>query len=149
MQPRISLITLGVSDLERATTFYRDVVGWELADSTPMISFFDLGGVVFSLYPHTEMVKEWATETDASLAQIPDYRGFALAHNVASEEEVDEIFARLKERGAEILMPPRKVFWGGYSGYFADLDGHLWEVAHNPFFPLDESGRVTLPDETS
>lgn len=140
MQPRISQITVGVKNLAAATKFYEDVVGWEVADSSPGISFFDLGGLIFSLYPHTEMVKEWGAEG----AEISDYRGFTLAHNVASEKEVDAVFARLKANGATILVEPRKVFWGGYSGYFSDLDGNQWEVAYNPFWTVQSDGRVLM-----
>jgi catechol 2,3-dioxygenase-like lactoylglutathione lyase family enzyme len=140
MEPRVSLITLGVSDLQKAVRFYQEVVGWKAAESPPGIAFFDLGGIVFSLYPHSEMVKEW----DQVLNHIPDYRGFALAHNVGSSEEVDEIFASLRETGATIVKTPQKAFWGGYSGYFADLDGNKWEVAYNPFWTVGADGRISM-----
>ena len=141
MQQRLSLITLGVADLRRAAAFYEDVLGWKPAPSPPGTVFFDLNGVVFALFPHEELAKDMgATGTGCG-----DYRGFALAHNASSVEQVDAIFAELRRKGATILKKPQKVFWGGYSGYFADPDGHLWEVAHNPFFPLDGDGRVVLP----
>ena len=117
------MVTLGVADLERATKFYEEVVGWRATPSPPEIAFFDLGGLVFSLFPHSEMAKEIAGQVDDSRGRV--YQGFTLAHNLRSKEEVDQIFTRLRENGATILKMPEEVFWGGYSGYFADLDGHL------------------------
>lgn len=142
MEPRLSMITLGVADLERAVAFYESVVGWKAAPGPPGIAFFDLGGVVFSLYPHAEMAKE--TSVEPHIARDNAYQGFALAHNVESSEEVDAIFSRLAANGAKILKAPERVFWGGYSGYFADLDGHLWEIAHNPHWSLTDDGRVSM-----
>lgn len=139
MEPRISLITLGVSDLERAKAFYENVVGWKAADGPPGIVFFDLGGVIFSLYPFDDLAKDHGGQ-----ASVGPPGGFALAHNARSREEVDEIFARLRESGAEIVKEPEEVFWGGYSGYFADPDGHKWEVAHNPFWTILEDGRIDI-----
>ena len=142
MEPRLSMITLGVADLERAVEFYERVVGWKAAPGPPGIAFFDLAGVVFSLYPHAEMVKE--TGVEPHFTRDNGYQGFALAHNVESNQEVDEIFARLAANGARIPKAPEHVFWGGYSGYFADLDGHLWEIAHNPHWSLTDDGRVSM-----
>ncbi|MGI9474783.1 MAG: VOC family protein [Rubripirellula sp.] len=140
MEPRISMVTLGVADLQKSIDFYEQVVGWQAMEKLPTIAFFDLRGLAFSLYPHSEMVKEW----NATLDDIPTYRGFALAHNVASAEQVDAIFARLESKGCDIVKPPEKVFWGGYSGYFADPDGNKWEVAHNPFWVMREDGRIVM-----
>lgn len=142
MEQRLSMVTLGVADLARARAFYEQVVGWRAADGPPGIAFFDLGGIVFSLYPHGELAKDMTAESGDPAASV--YRGFALAHNVASKEEVDAIFARLKERGATILKDPEQVFWGGYSGYFADPDGHAWEVAYNPHWTVTEDGGVIM-----
>jgi catechol 2,3-dioxygenase-like lactoylglutathione lyase family enzyme len=142
MEQRLSMITLGVADLGRAVDFYERVVGWTAAESPPGIAFFDLGGLVFSLYPHADMARELGSEP-----YIPGdaaYQGFALAHNVASEEEVDAIFSRLKDKGAKISKEPEHVFWGGYSGYFSDSDGHLWEVAYNPHWAITADGRVSM-----
>ena len=144
MEPRISLITLGVSDLARAVAFYERVLGWSVAQHPPGVAFFDLGGVVLALFPHADLAQ------DMRLAQpvlSGGYEGFALAHNLRSEQEVDALFARLRQHGATIVKAPRKTDWGGYSGYFADPDGHLWEVAHNPYFKLDADGRVVLDME--
>ena len=145
MEQRVSMIALGVADLARAKAFYEGVVGWQAAEGPPGIVFFDLGGVVLSLYPRSEFAKEM-TPAPAGAGPVRSgvYEGFALAHNARSEAEVDAIFARLKDRGATILKPPARVFWGGYSGYFADLDGHAWEVAYNPFWTIGTDGRVAM-----
>ena len=102
--------------------------------------FFDLSGVVFALWPHDELAKDMGLTPD----RVPAYRGYSLAHNVRSEAEVHEIFARLKNHGATILKQPQKAFWGGYSGYFSDPDGHTWEIAYNLFWTIEEDGRVSM-----
>ena len=142
MEQRLSMITLGVKDLERAKAFYENVVGWKAAPGPPEIAFFDLGGMVLSLYPHHALAKDMNAVADDG----GDYssRGFALAHNARSKEEVDVIFSRLKEKGATIVKEPEEVFWGGYSGYFSDPDGHSWEVAYNPHWTIREDGRVSM-----
>ena len=140
MEQRVSLITLGVSDLSRAIAFYEDVLGWTRAESPPEIAFFDLNGVVFSLYPHDALAKDGIGEA----SPLGPYRGFALAHNMRSKEEVDALFAVLADKGANIVKPPEEAFWGGYSGYFADPDGHLWEVAYNPFWIIDANGKILM-----
>ncbi len=145
MQQRLSMITLGVSDLARARAFYEQVVGWRAVESPPEIAFFDLGGLVLGLYSHGDLAKDMAAGPPTSAEPgAGGYQGFALAHNVASEAEVDAIFARLEAQGATILKRPEKVFWGGYSGYFADPDGHAWEVAYNPYWAIAEDGRVVM-----
>ena len=143
MEQRISLITLGVTDLKRAVEFYERVVGWKAAPSPPGVAFFDLNGVVFSLFPHGELAKDM----NARAGKSGGYQGFALAHNVQSEEEVNSIFARLKKNGAKIVKDPIKVFWGGYSGYFCDPDEHMWEIAYNPFWTIREDGRISMSKE--
>ena len=140
MEPRLSLVTLGVSDLDRACDFYLRVLGWEPAHRLPSIAFFDLGGLAFALYPHADL----AADMKAQATPLADYHGFTLAHNLRSEAEVDATFVRLREAGATIVKPPEKVFWGGYSGYFADADGHRWEVAYNPHWTVREDGRITM-----
>ena len=142
MEQRISLVTLGVADIERSVKFYTEALGWKAAPSPPEIRFFDMGGIVFSIYRHEDLAKDrnaGANETGSS------YKGFALAHNARSEAEVDSLFAQLKAAGVTIAKPPERAFWGGYSGYFTDPDGHSWEVAYNPFWPIDAQGRVSLP----
>lgn len=140
MEQRISLVTLGVADLQRATAFYENVVGWKAEASPPGVTFFNLGGFIFALWPHGDLAEDMGG-TDAT---VSTYRGFALAYNARSLEEVDDIFARLKQHSATILKPPQKTSWGGYSGYFADPDGHAWEIAHNPFWTIASDGRISM-----
>lgn len=137
MEPRISLVTLGVADLERSVRFYEDVVGWTAAQKLPEVAFFDLNGVVLSLFPHAEL----AEDMGSAAAEASSYGGFALAHNARSREEVDAIFSTLRKGGATIVKEPEDVFWGGYSGYFADPDGHRWEVAFNRTGPCARTER--------
>lgn len=139
MEQRISLITVGVADLAKATEFYEKKVGWIKSPSPPEIAFFDLNGVVFSLYTHVDL----ARETDDAALDSGHYQGFALAYNVGSKEEVDAILSELKEKGVKIEKEAIEQPWGGYSGYFSDLDGHKWEVAYNPFWVLSDDGNVS------
>lgn len=129
MKPRINIITLGVRDLAAATRFYEQGLGFPKMDSPPGVSFFTLGGSWLSLFPRAELAKDAQVAEEGS-----GFEGFALAHNVASESEVDQAIAEALAAGATLAKAGQKVFWGGYAGYFKDLDGHLWEVAHNPFF---------------
>ncbi len=136
MKPRLSLVTLGVADLSRALRFYRDGLGWPTtAADGDGVAFFNLGGVVLSLYPREKLAEDVMVAPSGS-----GFAGITLAHNVASEAEVDEVLRTVAALGATIVKPAQKVFWGGYSGYFADPDGHLWEVAHNPFWKVDADG---------
>ena len=137
MKPRISMITLGVSDLEKSIKFYKEGIGFPRKESPPEIAFFKLNGSWLSLY-NRESLAEDATVLPAGSG----FNGFTLSHNVASESEVDHIIEQAVSVGAILVKPPQKVFWGGYSGYFNDPDGYLWEVAHNPHFwvgPEDEN----------
>jgi catechol 2,3-dioxygenase-like lactoylglutathione lyase family enzyme len=136
----MSLITLGVADLPRAVAFYEDALGWKPEPGPPGVVFFDLNGVVFALWPHDDLAKDMGVAADS----VPAYRGYALAHNVRSEAEVDAIFTQLETKGARIVKQPQKTFWGGYSGYFSDPDGHTWEIAHNPFWTIRKDGRVSM-----
>ena len=136
MRPRISMITLGVRDIETAATFYQDGLGFPRMESPPEVAFFTLNGTWLGLYGREALAEDAAVSPEGS-----GFEGFALAHNVHSEAEVDAVIAQAAAAGATVVKPPQKVFWGGYSGYFKDPDGHLWEVAHNPFFwvgPKDE-----------
>ncbi len=142
MEQRLSMITLGVADLKRAKAFYENVVGWKAAPGPPEIAFFDLGGLVFSLYPQADLAKDRNARFDDSDGH--GNQSFALAHNARSKAAVDSIFARLKDKGATIVKEPEEVFWGGYSGYFSDPDGHCWEVAYNPHWTIGEDGRVSM-----
>ncbi len=142
MQPRIHLITLGVSDLERAVRFYRDGLGFPLSSASVAgeVAFFRTGGVVLALWSRTSLAK------DANLApESSGFPGFALAHNVRSKEEVDAVLAQAEAAGGRILKAANDTDWGGYSGYFADPDGFLWEVAWNPGFPFNDDGSLQLP----
>lgn len=130
MQPRLSLVTLGVADLARATRFYEQVLELPRLPSPPSIAFFELGRTWLSLYSR-ELLAEDATVPPEGAG----FRGFTLAHNVGSQEEVDRLLRQIEERGGQIVKPARRAEWGGYAGYFADPDGFLWEVAWNPHFP--------------
>jgi len=133
MDPRISMVTLGVADLERSTEFYRDGLGLPERESEGDISFFETASTWLALYPREELADDATVPAEGS-----GFRGFTLAHNVDSEARVDAVLDEAEAAGAEIVKPGQEVFWGGYSGYFADPDGFLWEVAWNPGFPLDD-----------
>jgi catechol 2,3-dioxygenase-like lactoylglutathione lyase family enzyme len=132
MEPRISIITLGVGDLQRAIRFYRDGLGLPADTSYPNVAFFRLRGTWLSLYPRDELAKDAQVPAEGS-----GFHGFALAHNVASRALVDETLAQAVSAGAKLLKPAQDAFWGGYSGYFADPDGFAWEVAWNPHFTIE------------
>jgi catechol 2,3-dioxygenase-like lactoylglutathione lyase family enzyme len=140
VQPRLNFVTLGVADVARARAFYEKLGFRASSASNPSVTFFDAGGVVLALFGRGALAE------DAKVADsAPGFSGVAIAHNVASEAEVDAALREAVAAGAMLLKPGQKAFWGGYSGYFADPDGHVWEVAFNPFFPLDAAGRVQLP----
>ncbi|MDH3771619.1 MAG: VOC family protein [Nitrospirota bacterium] len=140
MEQRLSLITLGVEDLRRSRSFYEQGLGWRPSPaSNREIVVFQLGGIALALYPRTDLAR------DANLTLGEGFGGMALAHNVRNKGEVDKVLAKAKSASAKILRPAGDTFWGGYSGCFADLDGHPWEVAWNPHWPLDEDGAIQLP----
>jgi uncharacterized protein len=141
LDPRISLITLGVEDVARATAFY-ERLGWKKSSaSQDAVTFIKLKGTVLGLFSRQSLAE------DAHVENTPKgFSGVTLAHNVTSERGVDAVYKFALSCGATPIKAPEKVFWGGYSGYFADPDGHLWEVAYNPFFPLDKEGHVVLDD---
>lgn len=131
------MITLGVRDLAAAIEFYQQGLGLPRRESPPEVAFFTLNGTWLGLYGRDALAEDATVSPEGE-----GFAGFSLAHNVSSEQEVDEVIAQAVQAGASLVKKPQKVFWGGYSGYFKDLDGHLWEVAHNPFFwvgPADES----------
>jgi catechol 2,3-dioxygenase-like lactoylglutathione lyase family enzyme len=139
MDQRVSLITLGVVDLERARRFYEDGLGWRRGNADPNVVFFQLPGMALALWSRA------ALADDAGLpAAEGGFAGVALAHNFRSKDEVDAVLDQATGAGATILKPAQDTFWGGYSGYFTDPDGHLWEVAWNPHWHLDAEGRVSL-----
>ena len=133
MKPKISLITLGVSNLERSLKFYRDGLGFPTHNYTvgEDVVFFEMEGTWLALYPKDKLAEDASISPDGS-----GFTGITLAHNVGSEAEVDQVFSLALTAGAKAVKQPVKVFWGGYSGYFADPDGYLWEVAYNPFTDL-------------
>ncbi len=132
MEPRITLVTLGVSDLARAIRFYRDGLGLPQRATPESVAFFEMRGMWLSLYAREALAEDATVSPEGS-----GFRGFTLAHNVRSPEAVDRLLAEAVAAGATLVKPGQKVFWGGYSGYFADPDGFLWEVAWNPDLPID------------
>ena len=141
MTPRINFVTLGVADIARARDFYERLGLKASSASNAEVTFFDANGVVLAVFGH----KALADDAHIEASPPQSYRGMALAWNTASEAEVDAIVDHAVSCGATPIKKPVKVSWGGYSGYFADPEGHLWEVAYNPFFPLSPEGRVQLP----
>ena len=143
MEPRISLITLGVSDLDRSLRFYRDGLGLPTTWTPDKgVIFFKTSGTRLALYPYTELAKD--VSPDLKPGPIPKFTGIALAHNVRHKHEVDEVLARAQAAGGKIEKPGQDAFWGGYSGYFSDPDGYLWEVAWGAF-PFREEGSLEIP----
>jgi catechol 2,3-dioxygenase-like lactoylglutathione lyase family enzyme len=132
MEPRISLITLGVTDLERSIRFYRDGLGLPMRPDNEGVAFFETKGTWLGLFPRENLADDATVPADGS-----GFPGFTLAHNLRSKEEVDAMFQHVATIGAKIVKPPHDTDWGGYSGYFADPDGFLWEVAWNPFFWIE------------
>jgi len=140
MKQNLHLVTLGVKDLEVSKNFYAETLGWKPSSaSNEGITFIQAGGVVLALFPHDELAKDALVPAEGN-----GFSGFTLACNVQSEKEVDEIIADLKSKGVKVTKEPQKMSWGGYSSYFADPDGFLWEVAYNPSFPFDENGNLKL-----
>lgn len=140
MKQSIHIITLGVSDFERSIKFYEQGLGWKKsAASQGDIAFFSMGGINFAIYPKDKLAEDVGIDANGS-----GFPGFTIAHNARSEEEVDHIFQEVKNLGASIAKEPQKVFWGGYSGYFRDPDGYLFEVAYNPFAKFDENDYLVL-----
>jgi uncharacterized protein len=139
MEQRITLVTLGVSDYARAKAFYA-ALGWSPALEVEETAFFQGNGIILAL---------WAREKLGPDLGIPDdgarWSGVALAHNVRSNAEVDEVIEQARKNGAEITREPAVTFYGGYAGAFRDLDGHAWEIAYNPGFGLDVDGNIVLP----
>ena len=138
MQQRLTIVTLGVTDLKVSTEFYEKKLGWNKADSsTEQITFFQLTGIQLALFERTELAKDAMVDENGN-----GFKGVTLAYNARSESEVDEIIKDLETKGVKIVKKPSKVFWGGYSSYISDPDGHLWEIAFNPYLELDEKGNV-------
>ena len=136
---RVTLITLGVTDLEKSKAFY-GAMGWQPTSQTDGVVFYQINGLVLALFGLGPLAHDQG-RPDAVLGT----GAMTLAQNFATENEVDTAFAAAITAGATVLKAPEKVFWGGYSGYYADPDGHVWEVAHNPFWQLNADGSLTLP----
>lgn len=142
MEPRLSIVTLGVMDLARAVGFYRDGLGWETGfKDGDGIAFFKTAGTVFALYPIDQMANELP---DPDFKPTAGACGIILAHNCRERNEVDAALALAEKAGGSIKKPAHDTFWGGYSGHFADPDGYLWEIAHGAF-PIGEDGHLILP----
>jgi catechol 2,3-dioxygenase-like lactoylglutathione lyase family enzyme len=138
VEQRVSVVTLGVSDLDRARRFY-EALGWS-STSTPEdgVVFFPSGGMVVALWDRATLAE------DSTVEDPGGWGGITLAHNVGSPEQVDQVLREAEAAGATIGRPGASTFWGGYSGVFIDPDGHPWEVAHNPFWRMDEAGAISI-----
>lgn len=161
MEPRISIVTLGVDDLPRATRFY-EAMGLERNRKiTEGVAFFQMGGLILALWPREELAKdagkEYTPRPVPAVAveklgrgyvetQQRDFSGVALAYNTRSDPEVYAILEKAEKAGGRIVKPAQRAFFGGAQGYFEDTEGNLWEVAHNPDFPIDAEGRIYLPE---
>jgi catechol 2,3-dioxygenase-like lactoylglutathione lyase family enzyme len=141
MEQRVSLVTLGVADLKRSREFYESL-GWRRSfTKAEGIVFFQAGGMALALYPRDELAK------DANIAPAGHgFNGITLAYNARTHAEVDAVLKQAAAAGGKILKPAEEAFWGGYSGYFSDPDGFLWEVAWNPSFPIAEDGSIRIPE---
>ena len=140
MKQSVSLVTLGVADYERAKSFY-EALGWSLALDIEETAFFQANGVVLVLWAREKLAADLSIADDGA-----SWSGIALAHNVASREEVDEIVEQARAIGASVTREPAETFYGGYAGGFRDLDGHAWEIAHNPGFGLAADGSIVLSE---
>jgi catechol 2,3-dioxygenase-like lactoylglutathione lyase family enzyme len=144
VEPRVSLVTLGVSDLERAIAFYRDGLGWPKSEvGGDEVAFFKSSGVVIALFPRGSFAAD--VGLDADDVEHGGFSRVSLAHNVAEEGQVDSVLREAAEAGATIVKEAQEIFFGRH-GFFADPDGFLWEVAWNPSFPMGADGSIELPD---
>jgi uncharacterized protein len=140
VEQRISLVTLGVADLPRARTFY-ERLGWQGQEVEKTV-FFQAGGIALVLWGRAKVADDAGLEDKGT----DGFGGMTLAHNVRSRAEVDEVLHQAANAGARITQAARETFYGGYAGFFSDPDGHIWEIAYNPGFPLDRDGAITIPD---
>ena len=140
MRQKLNLITLGTDDFQKSLDFYENGLGWKKSEkSMDGLALFDLGGVILALHSRHELA------VDTTLTYQPTtFSGLTISHNTKSEKEVDEVLEKVAKLGATIVKPAQKVYWGGHSGCFRDLDGYLFEVAYNPFWELDENDNVKL-----
>lgn len=141
IEQRLTLITLGVDDFQRALRFYEHGLGWKKSSASQGdVAFFQLGGIALALHPRKLLAQDALVNPERG-----SFSGITLAHNVRTREGVAEALATAEKAGARILKHAQDTFWGGHHGYFEDPEGHVWEVAWNPGFPLDEAGNVTVP----
>ena len=139
MEPRISIVTIAVEDLAASCRFYEAMGLKRHAGITDGVAFFQMGGVILSLFPRA------SAEDDSGIRFGDGPSRVYLAYNTRSQAEVDAVLAQAETAGGKIVKAAQRAFWGGWYGYFADPDGNVWEVAHNPDFPLDADGRISLP----
>lgn len=141
MKQQIHFTTIGVKDLEKMANWYKDIFGWKAMKEEKEIVFFKLNGFILSLFPASELAKDIGIKDDGK-----GFKQFTLAINLRSEDEVNATFDELRKKGVTIIKKPEKVFWGGYSGYIADIENNYWEIAYNPFLQLDDEGNVKTHD---
>lgn len=140
---RVTLITLGVDNLDRAREFY-DALGWKSVGNQPGVVFYQMDGMALGLFGRADLAQDQGRPgTDLGTGAV------TLAQNFPDKASVDTAFAKAVSAGATVLKPPKDVSWGGYSGYYADPDGHVWEIAHNPFWELSETGRLNIPTDSA
>jgi catechol 2,3-dioxygenase-like lactoylglutathione lyase family enzyme len=137
MEQRLNFITIGAADLNKLKQFYIDKFKWAPLKDSDGIVFFKLNGFILSLFPANELAADAGVPADGT-----GFKKFTLAINYRSEKEVDEVFKTLQSRGVNVIKAPQKASWGGYSGYIADIEGNLWEIAYNPFLQMDDKGNV-------
>ncbi|MDB9953933.1 VOC family protein [Flavobacteriaceae bacterium] len=138
MEQRLTMITLGISDLISSTDFYVSKFGWKKSNSSnEHISFFTLNGIQLALYDRNKLAEDATVNAKGN-----GFKGFTVSYNARSKKEVDSLIEKLRANGVEIIKEPQKVIWGGYSSYISDLDGNLWEIAFNPYLELDKNGNV-------
>jgi len=140
MRQKLSIVTLGVQNFQRSLDFYKNGLGWKPSRASDNIAFFPMDGVILALYPREKLAEDVTVDSTGS-----GFSGITLAYNAKSKEEVDEVLHTVQSVGAKIIKQAQQVFWGGYSGYFADPDGYLWEVAWNPSFAFDEKDNLVSP----
>jgi catechol 2,3-dioxygenase-like lactoylglutathione lyase family enzyme len=138
MEPRVSIVTIAVEDLDRSAAFY-EAMGLTRHRITDGVAFFQMGGAILALFPRTSAEQDSGIRFGEGISKV------YLAYNTRSDAEVDAVLARAEQSGGRVVKPAGRAFWGGWYGYFADPEGNLWEVAHNPDFPIDADGRISLP----
>lgn len=138
MEQRLTIVGLGVNDLKVSSRFYEETFGWKkMTSSNESIAFFQLNGILLSLYPKDKLAEDAMVSPEGN-----GFKGFSLAYNTRTKEEVDILVKTLESKGVKIVKRPEEVFWGGYSSYIADPDENLWEIAFNPYLPLDDLGNA-------